>query len=265
MTKQAGEDSRSGDDAVFDNAPTIERRTMSAEEAAALVGEADRRSSARMAVAKRAPAVVRTNEAQPIPLVRPAADVVDDLATTDEILSASAATAARHSHAPRALAPATERHSSALPLVSVDATQEIALDDVLEARDAPVVDDEVDAFVVAPARVSRRAFDTQELRKLDRDHLSMLTTGEIVLRKKRASLLVGLVVGVSLAILGMVAVAAMLALDDSGGHRVTGGEAHRFVASTLSLERTPRAVRASSVGPQRASVSIDALPHSGAH
>ena len=264
MTKQAGEDSRSGDDAVFDNAPTIERRTMSAEEAAALVGEADRRSSGRMAVAKRAPAVVRTNEAQPIPLVRPA-EVVDDLATTDEILSASAATAARHSHAPRVLARATERHSSALPLVSVDATQEIALDDVLEARDAPVVDDDVDAFVVAPARVSRRAFDTQELRKLDRDHLSMLTTGEIVLRKKRASLLVGLVVGVSLAILGMVAVAAMLALDDSGGHRVTGGEAHRLVASTLSLERTPRAVRAMSVGPQRGSVSIDALPRAGAH
>ena len=262
----SGQPMAAGAGETFDNAATVERRTMSPEEAAVLVGEADRRASAEASGVKRAPAVVRTNEAQPIPLVRPAIDQASDADKTDEIVAEEADLGVRRSHGPTRPSKATERVSSRLPSISVDATQEVAPGDVLKSLELAIVDEEVDAFVVAPPRVSKpRAFDTQQIRQMDRDHLSMLTTGEITLRKKRGGVVVAVVVGVALAILGMVAVAAMLALDDNGGHRVTNGESHKFVAPLFSLDVTPRQARASSGGAKAGSVSLDALPHSAAH
>ncbi len=88
------------------------------------------------------------------------------------------------------------------PLVSVNATQELSADDVLEARNAPVVDYEVDAFVDRHERPSESPFviDTSELH-VDRSRLTVLSTSEIVRRQKRGGMVVGAVVGLALAVL----------------------------------------------------------------
>ena len=150
------------------------------------------------------------------------------------------------------------------PLVSINATQEIALEDVLEARIAPIVDDEVDAFVAQGHAHDERsseapfAIDTSELRKMDRDRLTVLSTSEITRRKQRGALLVGAAVGVALAVLGVAGLSQALPMQ--GGARLTTTSNLRAAVPEYSKARAQRSLAPDTGGIETVSISVDALP-----
>ena len=150
------------------------------------------------------------------------------------------------------------------PLVSVNATQEIALEDVLEARIAPIVDDDVDAFVAQGHAHDERAseapfaIDTSELRKMDRDRLTVLSTSEITRRKQRGALLVGAAVGVALAVLGVAGLSQALPMQ--GGARLLTTSNLRAAVPEYSKTHAQRSLAADTGGLDPVSISIDALP-----
>lgn len=154
--------------------------------------------------------------------------------------------------------PRPAHHVTRETLVSVNVTQEIAVDDVLEAVDAPLVDHDVDAFVSAE-RPSERPFvvDTGELHAYDR--ITVLTPEQVSMRKRRGALIVGTAVGLAAALF---AFALSARTPMAGDHRkVAHANLQRVYAPTQhthpsrTLDTTPAA-------PVALSMSVDDLPKS---
>jgi hypothetical protein len=166
---------------------------------------------------------------------------------------------------PRIVVPKPAHRVAKQPLVSVNATQEIALEDVLEARFAPVVDDDVDAFVAQghmfhEERSSEAPFaiDTSELRKMDRDRLTVLSTSEITRRKQRGALFVGAAVGVALAVLGVAGLSQAMPMQ--GGDRLSAASSLVAGKSKLSKSHVQRSLIEAAEDTVALSIPVDALP-----
>ncbi len=88
------------------------------------------------------------------------------------------------------------------PLVCVNATQELSPDDLLDVRNAPIVDEDVDAFVHRHDYPSVRPFsiDTSEL-QVERERITLLSFEEVTRRKRRGGLFVGAAVGFGFAVM----------------------------------------------------------------
>jgi hypothetical protein len=134
---------------------------------------------------------------------------------------------------------------------------------VLEARWAPVVDDDVDAFVHGHeerASEAPLAIDTSELRRMDRDRLTVLSTYEIAKRKQRGALVVGGAIGVAIAVLGVAGLTQ--ALPMRGGDRLSTTSSLGAARSSWSKSHPQRTLSAETTASHDdgLSISVDALP-----
>lgn len=158
------------------------------------------------------------------------------------------------------------------PLVSVSATQELSADDVLDVRNAPIVDDDVDAFVHRHEYPSVRPFaiDTGEL-QFDRERITLLSFEEVTRRKRRGGLFVGAAVGFGVAV--MLLAGLTQAVPMSGSQRLESTTPLLARGHRNDLQWT-HAHRTSHVNPKNdvkapavvdaPTFSIDALPVSPA-
>lgn len=154
------------------------------------------------------------------------------------------------------------------PLVSVNATQELSVEDVLDVRNAPIVDDEVDAFVDRHdyASVPPFAIDTSEVH-YDRQRLTILSTEEISRRQRRGGLIVGAAVGFGLAVMAIAGVTQLVPM--AGSHRLEPvtpllSRAHSNDLGWSHSHRIAKgvALQAAPSGKPELVISVDDLPKS---
>lgn len=160
------------------------------------------------------------------------------------------------------------------PLVSVNATQELSFDDVLDVRNAPIVDDDVDAFVDAHRQeypsVRPFAIDTSEL-QYERERITLLSTEEITRRKKRGGVVVGAVVGFGVAVMLLAGITQAVPMSGSQRLEPTTPLLARGHHYDLQFSHTHRTAHVNPKNDVKApavvdapTFSIDALPQAKA-